>query len=247
MYGIILEEKKVSKLTDEEIRLLIDEIRKINVLTPKVKKRLKEWKEAPVLLSSYASVAFTKSWKETEGEPLTLRWAKAFARIMEEAPIVIFDEELIVGSHTQYLRGSAPISAIFPKRILKALKEGIIDNKMGVRVAFIITDEERKLLEEDARYWAERINPDFTNKLRKEILGEDHLDLLMDRAGVMEGMACRADTEYECGLFGWGFCIGDVPQVYGIGGPSAFRLQVIHYGLNHVISEAKKIIEKIER
>jgi formate C-acetyltransferase len=247
MYGVILEENRAAKLTDEEVRQIINKIKEINVLTPRVKRRLKEWEEAPVLLSSYASVAFTESWKETEGEPLTLGWAKAFARIMEKAPVIIFDHELIVGSHTKYLRGSAPIAAIFPKRVLKALEEGVIDNKMGVGVSFVITNDERKLLEEDARYWAERVNPDFTNALRKEILGEDHLDLLMDRAMIMEGMACRADTEFECGLFGWGFCIGDVPQVYGIGGPSSFRLKVIHYGLNYIIEEAKKVLDKIEK
>ena len=39
----------------------------------------------------------TKAFRETEGQPLILRRAKAFEAIMDEIPIFINDEQLIVG------------------------------------------------------------------------------------------------------------------------------------------------------
>ena len=43
------------------------------------------------------AVLFTESFKETGGQPLVLRWAKALKHFAEKAPVVIFDDELIVG------------------------------------------------------------------------------------------------------------------------------------------------------
>jgi pyruvate-formate lyase len=224
-------------------RKIIEEIKKINVLTPRVKKRLTAWEEAPVYLCSEASLSFTKSWKETEGEPLTLRWAKATAKILEEAPVKIWEDELIVGSQTKYLRGAEVIAAMFPKRILKALEEGVIDNKASERARFLMTDDDREKLFEDAKFWADKVAPDFANTLRREYLGEDHLDLLMDRAMVLEGLPLRADTELECGIFG--FFSGPTSPM-GVGGTPHFRLKVIHYGLNYIIEQARKVISEIE-
>ena len=45
-------------------------------------------------------VLVTESYKETEGEPIITRRAKAFAHILDNIPITIRDEELIVGSAT---------------------------------------------------------------------------------------------------------------------------------------------------
>lgn len=46
------------------------------------------------------AVLLTESYKETEGEPIIMRRAKAFAHILANIPITIRDEELIVGSST---------------------------------------------------------------------------------------------------------------------------------------------------
>ena len=47
----------------------------------------------------------TESYKETENEPMIMRRAKAFAHILENIPIIIRDEELVVGSSTIAPRG----------------------------------------------------------------------------------------------------------------------------------------------
>lgn len=47
----------------------------------------------------------TESYKETESEPVIIRRAKAFAHILENIPIIIRDDELVVGSSTIAPRG----------------------------------------------------------------------------------------------------------------------------------------------
>ena len=46
------------------------------------------------------AVLLTESYRETEGLPVVMRQAKAFAHILANIPITIREEELIVGSST---------------------------------------------------------------------------------------------------------------------------------------------------
>ena len=62
------------------------------------------YKKMPEIEADRA-VLLTESYRQTEGEPIILRRAKAFAHILENIPITIRDEELIVGSATQAPRG----------------------------------------------------------------------------------------------------------------------------------------------
>ena len=47
----------------------------------------------------------TESFRQTENEPMVMRKAKAFAHILDNIPIIIRDEELIVVSSTLAPRG----------------------------------------------------------------------------------------------------------------------------------------------
>ena len=47
----------------------------------------------------------TESFRQTENEPMVMRKAKAFAHILDNIPIIIREEELIVGSSTLAPRG----------------------------------------------------------------------------------------------------------------------------------------------
>lgn len=51
------------------------------------------------------AVLLTESYRETEGEPIIMRRARAFAHILAHIPITIREEELIVGSSTKAPRG----------------------------------------------------------------------------------------------------------------------------------------------
>lgn len=59
----------------------------------------------PIHICAHRTRIATASWKETDGLPLHIRRARLFEKICDEMPLKIFDEELIVGSQTPYLRG----------------------------------------------------------------------------------------------------------------------------------------------
>ncbi len=95
------------------------------------------------------AVLLTESYKETEGEPIYTRRAKAFAHILDNVPITIRDNELIVGSATKAPRGCQ----VFPEFSFSWLEDEF--DTVATRVAdpFYISDETKKTLHEVYKYW----------------------------------------------------------------------------------------------
>jgi len=70
-----------------------------NYITPRVKSLLDR---LPLLTggSFYTRrILWTESYRETEGQPQVIRQAKAFANLLNNIPIIIYPDELIVGAH----------------------------------------------------------------------------------------------------------------------------------------------------
>ncbi len=53
----------------------------------------------PQTICLHRARAYTSVFAETEGEPLVLRRAKAFKKTLEDLPVIIGDDELLVGKH----------------------------------------------------------------------------------------------------------------------------------------------------
>lgn len=66
----------------------------------------------PVIEADRA-VLLTESYKETEGEPIIIRRAKAFDHICRNIPIIIRPLELIVGSASQAPQRMPSIPRVF--------------------------------------------------------------------------------------------------------------------------------------
>ncbi len=213
-----------------------EEIKKVKVMTDRLQKLKLEWEEATADVYVDDTILFTKSWKETEGQPLDLRWAKAFAKRMEECSILIRDDELIVGSLTKFIRGNNVLVAMKPREVLAMVEKGQFDRKLSDISTTNIDPEDLKLLKEDAEYWVEHMpKVNYVNEALKEELGEGHFDLMFDRGMVFEGRAVRVNPDR--GLFqGWGAFGGGIAQ------PNA---RVIHNGLNHIIALAKAEMAKM--
>jgi len=56
-------------------------------------------------IESDRAVLLTESYRSTEGQPIVMRRAKAFAEICDRLPITIRPFELIVGSNSKAPRG----------------------------------------------------------------------------------------------------------------------------------------------
>ena len=91
----------------------------------------------------------TESYKETEGEPIITRRAKAFAHILHNIPSVIRDNELIVGSSTIAPRGLLT----FPEFSYEWLEAEL--DTVATRTAdpFYIAEETKAELREADKYW----------------------------------------------------------------------------------------------
>ncbi|HLA82510.1 MAG TPA: pyruvate formate lyase family protein, partial [Thermoleophilia bacterium] len=214
-----------------------EEIRSVTVMTDRLKKLKKEWEDAEPQVYVDDTLLFTESWKETEALPLDLRWAKAFAKRMENCTIQIRDGELIVGSLTKFVRGNNVTVAMKPREILAMCESGRFDRKLSDISSTAIDPEDLRRLKQDAEYWVAHMNPvNYVNEALREELGDSHFDLMFDHGMIFEGRAVRENPDR--GLFqGWGAFGG------GVGQPSA---DVINRGLNFVIGRARAEMEQMK-
>ncbi|MCQ3035934.1 MAG: pyruvate formate lyase family protein, partial [Bacilli bacterium] len=95
------------------------------------------------------AVLITESYKQTEGEPIVTRRSKAFEHILDNIPIIIRDEELIVGSATQAPRGCQT----FPEFSFDWLEAEFETVETRVADPFHISDETKARLAEAYKYW----------------------------------------------------------------------------------------------
>ena len=96
------------------------------------------------------AVLLTEAYKATEGQPIITRRAYAFRHILEHIPIVIRDNELIVGSATKKPRGCQ----VFPEYSFEWLQSEF--DTVATRVAdpFYISDETKETLTKAYSYWS---------------------------------------------------------------------------------------------
>lgn len=213
-----------------------EDIHAVNVMTPRLKKLKIEWEEAPSQVYVDDTILFTESWKETAGMQIDYRWAKTFEKRLLNCPIIIREDELIVGSTTKFVRGCNTLCAMKPREILQFVQSGQFDRKGSDTSASNITPEDLELLRKDAEYWVEHMAPEnYVIPGVKEVMGEEFLNTFFDRAAIFEGRAPRVNPDR--GLFqGLGAYAG------GDGGPTKY---VMDMGLNYIIKETKKELDRM--
>lgn len=103
---------------------------------------------------------FTESYKETEGEPMIMRRAKALSKTLENMTIWIQDEELIVGGVA-----SDPYSVIsYPELYWSWLEKALDD---GYR--HLLNEKEKEELKEIHRFWQKRA----VHGMERDLLPDD--------------------------------------------------------------------------
>ena len=95
------------------------------------------------------AVLLTESYRQTEGEPIITRRAKAFAHILENIPITIRDGELIAGSATKQPRSCQ----VFPEFSFEWLEAEFDTIAERTAEPFYISEETKKTLHEVYKYW----------------------------------------------------------------------------------------------
>lgn len=121
---------------------------------------------------------FTESFKETEGQPLVLRWAKALKHTAENITVYIDDHQLLVGRAGSQGR----YGIIFPELDGDFLGLAIEELPKRVESPFNIDPEDAKIIINDvAPYWKGKT---FHEDLAKA-LPEDTLKLTYDPENVL--------------------------------------------------------------
>ncbi len=100
-------------------------------------------------IESTRAVLLTESFQATEGQPTVIRRAKAFAHILDHIPIVIREEELVVGSNTVMPRSSQT----FPEFSFAWLEEEFETVADRSADPFYISEEAKDELRKVHAYW----------------------------------------------------------------------------------------------
>ncbi len=95
------------------------------------------------------AVLLTESYKQTEGLPIVRRRALAFKHILENIPITIRREELIVGSATKAPRGCQ----VFPEYSYEWLESELDTVEKRSADPFYISEENKAILRKIYPYW----------------------------------------------------------------------------------------------
>ncbi len=117
--------------------------------SPRISKLVEDlYKELPEIEADRA-VLLTESYRQTEGEPMVIRRAKAFVHVLDQIPITIREGELIVGSATKKPRGCQ----VFPEFSFTWLEEEF--DTVATRAAdpFFISEETKQSLHTVYQYW----------------------------------------------------------------------------------------------
>ncbi len=131
--------------------------------------RLKEalFEKAPEIEVERA-VLLTESYKNTEGMPTITRRAKAFRHILENLPITIHNDELVVGSATKSQRSCQ----IFPEFSFQWIEDEFDTIQTRAADPFILTEDSKKALKEVFAYWRGKTTSELaTSYMRPETIG----------------------------------------------------------------------------
>ncbi|WP_394405756.1 formate C-acetyltransferase [Streptococcus sp. 20-1249] len=111
-------------------------------------------------ISLERALLYTESYKETEGEPVIIRRAKATAHILDNVNISIREGELLVGNRTVRPRSGILSPEMDPYWIMKEI------DTIATRPQdqFVFTEADKKIYKEELYpYWENRSMKDFIN------------------------------------------------------------------------------------
>lgn len=117
--------------------------------TPRIDKLIDALFEKMPIIEADRAILITESYMKTEGKPIITRRAEAFAHILENIPIVIRDNELIVGSSTKSARGCQ----VFPEFSFSWLEDEFDTIEKRSADPFYIAEETKESLKNVYRYW----------------------------------------------------------------------------------------------
>jgi formate C-acetyltransferase len=206
-------------------KISLKEINKTDGFTPRVQRLKQRVLDTKSVADGNRARYETESLKQTEGYHRAVRKGKALLNLLEKVPIVIRDDELIVGGPTPHLRGGNPCPEMAPANLLMLFQMAKAASTATAATDAVISEEDKKSLIECAEYWRDH-----------HYRGRDGYKLLQEHA---DGLHLKhAATR---------IVLGGVPQSPTVLAAGADYERVLNKGLNDFIKEAKEEIERTKK
>ena len=185
-----------------------------------MEERLRKLREkilkAPLECSTERALLVTESYKETEGEPIEIRRAKALKKILGNLTVWIDSDELIVGHANESWRAAS----IFPEMHIDWLEKELDTLEVREHQPFKITKRQKEEIKKIIPYWKGKTLYDYTFKAYPE-----EVKIAREKTGVF------SSEQNERG--GVGNVLLDYPLL-------------LRKGLNFIISECYSKLERLE-
>ncbi|MFC1966395.1 pyruvate formate lyase family protein [Chloroflexota bacterium] len=184
-------------------------------------------------LASERGTYYAESWRETEGQPIQLRIARAVKRVLENIPVPIFDNELVVGSITRFFRGSYAMINYDSNLILELLPEtqkGEI-TMGGLNVIGNLDEKDQQTLLENSYYFKGKTNRDIEEQVCRTVWGSWQDDVT----------EARGQAPYHYAPPGYGITYYDKVFAKGLKG----IMEEVQERLNHAEETGVEDPEKI--
>ncbi|HOO32398.1 MAG TPA: pyruvate formate lyase family protein [Thermotogota bacterium] len=221
----------------------------MNERTSRLRKRLMD--TDPYICPERA-VIFTETMRETEGEPIVIRKAKSFARVLEKMSLVIGEDELIVGNQASKPKASP----IYPEYSINWLREEFegtpykFDERPGDK--FYYTEETKDTILSLLDYWeGKSLYENFRKNLPQEINDAWNSGIIDDTwvsSAGLGNLLVDFDTVLKMGLEGVIRKAEDRKARLDLTQPGAVKkawfLEAVVITCNGVIKFAKRLSEK---
>lgn len=154
------QEERIQYEIEHKVRRFVHPNRAANIL--------KDIRNARPQIDVERGLYFTESFKETEGQPLILRWAKALYRYAERATIYIDDDQLLVGRVGKQGR----YGILYPELDGNIFEEAIRRLPTRDNSPFDISEEDARIVREEiAPYWVGKtFHEEFARSLTPETM-----------------------------------------------------------------------------
>jgi formate C-acetyltransferase len=195
----------------------------IDGFTPRVQRLKQSYLDAQSTVASDRAWFMMESHKKTEGEHPAIRRAKALRNVLENMPIVIREDELLVGAPTPHVRGAHPNVELAPLNLEWLLQQHEPPSTGSAAQQSHLEPEDKARLLAACEYW----KADYPAKRAQGIIDE-----------FTDGL-CTKMGEARMSMIG-------CPTALVLT-PGADFEKIFEIGFNGFIDEARQAIEGLRR
>jgi pyruvate formate-lyase/glycerol dehydratase family glycyl radical enzyme len=191
-------------------RMPMEAIDAVDGFTPRVERLKQSYLDARTTVASDRAWFMMESYKKTEGDPPAIRRARALRNVLENMPIAIREDELLVGAPTPFVRGAHPNVELAPLNLESLLQQHEPPTAGSPAQQSHIEPEDKARLLAACEYWkhdypskrAEEMIVEFTGDLWRK-LGEARMSMAPSPTALILTPGADYEKIFEIGFEGF--------------------------------------------